>query len=242
MKRASKTKVLCIIVICLFGCVNERKEYINIEISKDISLEESDLYLEKDQYLPIGTIIKHKESEEKIMITDTGIVLYKQGVNIQYDYAGISYPLGVIDFEHFIAFNEKGIEKIYQLGYINKEFLKFADLLLDELDFKNETGFQDLLSEEISQEWAMEFYDSGLLFPLGTVFEIQGDYMIIIGYCMKEEGKEEIYDYLVTFFPYGRLNSELRVINQEEIPRDSIRFLGYIDEDYLDFFLTDDNR
>ena len=110
----------------------------------------------------------------KVMIVDTRVLYEKNGNDERYDYYGVYYPQGTIDLNDFIAFNATHIEVIYQLGHVNEEFLEFANLLLENLKMNNETGFQDLLSKDISQDLVAEFYNNRIQLPIGTVFEVDG--------------------------------------------------------------------
>jgi len=47
-------------------------------------------------------------------------------------------------------------------------------------------------------------------------------------------GKDERYDYLFAYYPSGIIRGGYRAINQENIPKDSIRFLGYIDDSFFE--------
>ena len=233
MKRKIKKWILLMVVINLLGCTGGERKYIEIANSVDITVEESKTYLEKDQYLPIGTIVSVEGIQGKVMIVDTRILHERRGNEEKYDYLGTYYPRGTINLNDFVGFNESQIEVVHQLGYVNEEFLEFADSLLEYLELKNETGFQDLLSKDISQDWTTEFYDSGIPFPIGTVFEVDGQSAMIIGYNIGIIENNEIYDYSITYYPYGIISGEIRLINQEDIPRDSIRFLGYIDDSFF---------
>jgi|GEM_PF-153463 len=229
-----KVITLVIITLSLLSCGRNEKKTIKMVNSVDITVEESKTYLEKDQYLPIGTIVSVAGIEGKIMIIDRVIIYERDNYEVAYDYFGAHYPQGTITVDNQVVFDKRHIEVIHQLGYVNEEFLEVADLLLESLGMKNESGFQDLLSKDISQDLVDEFYDNGIVFPIGTVFEVDGESAIILGYNMKFAGWHKTFDYLIVRYPYGIVKAENRAIDHKDIPRDSIRFLGYIDDSFFE--------
>ena len=69
--------------------------------------------------LPLGSVVKLKNGEQKIMIT-VRLPLYNNGGTIGYfDYGACLYPNGQVDQKTFF-FNEADIEEIYFKGYIDE--------------------------------------------------------------------------------------------------------------------------
>jgi hypothetical protein len=76
-----------------------------------------------EEYLPVGTIVILKNSNQKIMITgyfgsDTNKVLY--------EYNGCIYPEGLIDSNKGILFNHKSIKEIIYSGLKDGEYEEFS--------------------------------------------------------------------------------------------------------------------
>ena len=70
----------------------------------------------KNEPLPIGSIIKLKEGQVKLMII--GYLKYAVGDQEKiFDYAGCLYPNGYQSKEKCVVFNHEDIIKVYALGY-----------------------------------------------------------------------------------------------------------------------------
>ncbi len=79
--------------------------------------------------LPIGTVIKLKKAEKRVVIMG----IYQQveeGNNIEaYDYMGVPYPEGFIGAESTVLFQQDDIETVFSLGFSDIERQAFvADL------------------------------------------------------------------------------------------------------------------
>jgi len=82
---------------------------------------------EKEQILPIGSVIITKEGNIPLMIVSRA-ALFEQDDKVGYfDYSAVPYPSGVTDNEQYAFFNHEDVESIIFIGYINSEEQVFAD-------------------------------------------------------------------------------------------------------------------
>jgi hypothetical protein len=79
----------------------------------------------KNNYLPIGTIVILKGSNQKIMIT--GYFCSKK--EKLYQYSGCIYPDGLS--KKTLMFNNADIKKIIYMGLEDDEYLKFKNKFID---------------------------------------------------------------------------------------------------------------
>ena len=66
--------------------------------------------------LPVGTILKLKEQEQKVMVAGYG------GYNLNdeiHDYIGLPTPMGIVDKNLSFVFNSADVESIVYLGYLD---------------------------------------------------------------------------------------------------------------------------
>lgn len=86
-----------------------------------------------NKYLPIGSIVKVKDIDKKIMITGYYSIEYNNSVII-YDYVGISYPEGLLLKNNSYSFNHSDITSLVFTGYLSSEYNKLNSNLLDQLN------------------------------------------------------------------------------------------------------------
>ena len=79
--------------------------------------------MEKDQMLPLGSIIKLKDNDNFLMIV--GLKMLSDG--IKYDYVGCVHPYGFLGPENLIMFNHDQIEAVVSLGYYDEESEEYYD-------------------------------------------------------------------------------------------------------------------
>lgn len=91
---------MVLLLVVLSGC--------NSETTKDIS------EVEKNS-LPIGTVVKLKGLDEKVMIYGNNVI--RSTDNKKYRYLGCFYPDGFTSNDYNVFFNASDIEKVYYLGY-----------------------------------------------------------------------------------------------------------------------------
>lgn len=94
-----------------------------------------------ERYLPIGSIVKLKNSNKKIMITGYFSVEYKNDI-VVYDYSGCAYPEGMMLKSNYCSFNHGDIETVEFTGYKDDSYIAFnknlsdadSEMLFDEID------------------------------------------------------------------------------------------------------------
>ena len=70
----------------------------------------------KNDYLPLGSIVNIKDSDDKIMIIGYHAKKDENDTRI-YDYKGCIYPKGIIDMNKTLFFNDSEIINILFEGY-----------------------------------------------------------------------------------------------------------------------------
>ena len=81
--------------------------------------------------LPIGSVVKLKEAEKKMMIIG---ILQENGDGKNYDFMGCPYPEGVLDSDSMYLFNNEDVENVCFLGYDDIERQVFIKNLESELN------------------------------------------------------------------------------------------------------------
>ena len=71
--------------------------------------------------LPIGSVVKLKKTEKKIMIIGLLCLGENDENNRLYDYSGCVYPEGVLTGNKNILFNQEDIDELYYVGYNDNE-------------------------------------------------------------------------------------------------------------------------
>lgn len=89
------------------------------------------------KYLPLGSIVKLKNSDKKLMIIGYYSLEYNNSVKI-YDYEGCSYPEGMLLKNNSYSFNHSDIASVVFLGYLDTAYNKLNANLLDQLNEKTE--------------------------------------------------------------------------------------------------------
>lgn len=81
-----------------------------------------------DYLLPIGSIVKVKDIEQRVMIIG---ILQKERANPDktFDYAAVPYPEGLHDMRLNIGFNHSDIEEVIFRGFEDKERKAFLGVL-----------------------------------------------------------------------------------------------------------------
>ena len=77
--------------------------------------------MNKEKYLPIGTVVLLKDAKKRVMITGFAAKGKETGDKM-FDYMGCLYPEGVISSEQNLLFNHEQIDKIFYIGYIDEEW------------------------------------------------------------------------------------------------------------------------
>lgn len=81
--------------------------------------------MNREKYLPIGTVVLLKEAEKRIMII--GFEADSNGKH--FDYFGCLFPEGMQKSNKKLVFNHEQIKLIYYLGYFDEESKKYHQTL-----------------------------------------------------------------------------------------------------------------
>ena len=77
--------------------------------------------MNREKYLPIGSVVLLKNAEKRIMITGFAATGKESGDKV-FDYIGCLYPEGVISSEANLLFDHDNIDKIFYIGYVDNEW------------------------------------------------------------------------------------------------------------------------
>jgi len=94
--------------------------------------------MNKEKYLPIGSVVLLKDAKKRIMVTGFAAKGKETGNKI-FDYMGCLYPEGVMSSDKNLLFNHDQIDKIYYIGYIDEEW-KIIEKKLKEIVEKNNSN------------------------------------------------------------------------------------------------------
>ena len=83
--------------------------------------------MEIKELLPIGTIVRIRDAEPKLMIY--GVKQTDEDSNCEYDYLAVLYPEGNIGEEGRFMFNHSDITDILFMGYEDEEREEFLEKL-----------------------------------------------------------------------------------------------------------------
>lgn len=101
--------------------------------------------MENVNILPIGTVVKLKEAEKRVMIIGILQQLEDKGIKKLYEYIGIPYPEGYLGEESTILFNQEDIEGISVLGFNDYERQIFIDSIESALeDFEKQKNGKNI--------------------------------------------------------------------------------------------------
>ena len=88
----------------------------------------------KENYLPIGSIIKIKKSEKSLMIIGYGLCTKNKKGKTYYDYCVCIWPEGTIELDKMILCNQEDIESVIFEGYKNEESNKWIETITPALN------------------------------------------------------------------------------------------------------------
>ena len=84
-----------------------------------------------DKFLTIGSVVMLQGGDKRVMITGYLPMPDKPGSEEMYDYIGCIFPEGMMTFDEILVFNHYQIDKVYSLGYHDKEVDDFKKELED---------------------------------------------------------------------------------------------------------------
>ncbi|GAB3799638.1 DUF4176 domain-containing protein [Virgibacillus kimchii] len=76
--------------------------------------------------LPIGSIVRLKDGNVKLMILNRSPLYKKDGVTGYFDYSACMYPEGKVE-EQVYFFNNENIEEVYFKGYVDEQEKSFQE-------------------------------------------------------------------------------------------------------------------
>lgn len=101
----------------------------------------------KEKYLPVGTVVLLKNGKKRVMVT--GFCVTPEGKDEAFDYSGCLYPEGFLSSNQNCLFNHSQIEKIFHMGLIDEEELKFKEQLKSLIEMADQfSKFKDTDSNQ----------------------------------------------------------------------------------------------
>ena len=82
--------------------------------------------------MPIGSVVRLKEAEKKLMIV--GIKQLNEEKGTIKDYIGVMYPEGYLNRDVFFTFDQEDIEETIFEGYRSEEQAAFLEQVSEVLD------------------------------------------------------------------------------------------------------------
>lgn len=83
--------------------------------------------MKQELFLPIGSVVKLKGAEKRVMIYGIMQVASNEEEKKIYDYVGVIYPEGNVSPEDQLFFNEDDIERIDFYGFSDYERQEFME-------------------------------------------------------------------------------------------------------------------
>lgn len=83
----------------------------------------------KEEFLPIGSVVLLKGAPKKMMIT--GYLSIVPETREEFDYCGCLWPIGYLDSKTLTLFNKNAIEKVVHVGYSDDEQKNFNNELIE---------------------------------------------------------------------------------------------------------------
>lgn len=86
-----------------------------------------------DKYVPLGSIVIVKGSVKKIVIIGRGIAVRQEGELQYFDYAGCTYPEGLIG-DTVLYINHEDLEEIVFEGYQDEDDVRMQKNLKEQVE------------------------------------------------------------------------------------------------------------
>ena len=82
------------------------------------------------RYLPLGSVVKVQDIDQRVLI----VGFKKKAVEDEkvWDYCGVFSPIGIIDTEKVLMFDDDAIETIFFIGLQDQETFAFMKMLQEE--------------------------------------------------------------------------------------------------------------
>ena len=92
--------------------------------------------------LPVGTLVKLRMSKEKYCIIGFGV--NDKNTGRIYDYAAVTYPIGLQSLDDTVAFDEGMIKRVIHIGYVTPEDMEYRQNVVDAINnFRNGTKVEE---------------------------------------------------------------------------------------------------
>ena len=92
--------------------------------------------MEKNSFLPLGSVVILKNGERKIMIVGRGALYNNEGTIGYFEYSGCLYPVGQTD-QQTLFFNSEDIGQVIFKGYTDDEESDFVKVLEESIRSTN---------------------------------------------------------------------------------------------------------
>ena len=110
--------------------------------------------MQREKYLPIGTVVLLKGGKKRAMITGFCSVAQEKPDKI-YDYSGCVYPEGYLSSNQVCLFDHDQIDRVFYVGYEDEEEKLFKEKLnriVDTIEKERaENPSQEVASEEVEK-------------------------------------------------------------------------------------------
>ena len=208
--------------------------------SKELTSQQSQELLASKSFLPIGTIVVLKNSNQKEMIV--GVLQYEgNDKSKMYDYAAVLYPVGSTSSPDDYAFDKSQIQRVYYLGYWDSQEDDLQQRIKDALakqstsdePSSSSSSASPAPSKELTSQQSQELLASKDFLPIGSIVVLKNSYQkeMIIGVLQYYgNDKSKLYDYAAVLYPAGSASStEDYLFDKSQIQR--VYHLGYWDSE-----------
>lgn len=93
------------------------------------------------EYLPVGSVVLLKGGKRKVMIIGIAQSCPNgEGKTVEYDYIGVVYPVGFVDRNSVVGFQQEAINDVAFRGYENPEredFVRYMEAALEQQKKEN---------------------------------------------------------------------------------------------------------
>ncbi|QEH67855.1 DUF4176 domain-containing protein [Cellulosilyticum sp. WCF-2] len=89
-----------------------------------------------EQILPIGSIVRLNNGNQKLMIINRAPLYNNEGSIGYFEYSGCLYPNGQTN-QNVFFFNEENIAEVLFMGYSDEDEEKFCTMFKEEIDKGN---------------------------------------------------------------------------------------------------------
>ena len=95
-----------------------------------------------EKYLPIGTVVKLKDADTRIMIVGFYPEIILNNKKVRYDYSACLFPEGVLSSDKSLVFNHDQIDKLYFYGLVDEEQKIFMNRLKELIEEEEKNNIE----------------------------------------------------------------------------------------------------